>query len=75
MNFTATQSTLRTVTDTDPNFTIRDGFIVAKRAGFIVSDTCPTRYRQIITQCIMEGWLRPVATVRDTELFWEEFHK
>jgi len=75
MNITSTPSTLRTVTDDDPNFILRDGFIVAKRAGFVVTSDCPSRYHQIITHCISNGWLKPIATVKDSELFWEEFQK
>jgi len=45
------------------------------RAGFEISRSCPDQYKQIISQCIDNGWLKPVAYVKDCELFWEEFSK
>lgn len=72
---TTRQTTLRTVKQGDPKWLIVDGLVVAPRAGFEINQKCPREYKMIIAECIDKGWLKPVATVRDNELFWEEFHK
>ena len=50
---------------------LQDGMVIAPRAGFEISNSCPREYKMIIQKCINYGWLKPVATVRDNELFWE----
>ena len=75
MTFKINQSSLRTIKKGDPNFMLKDGFVITPRAGFDINQSCPKEYRMIILECINNGWLQPVATVKDTELFWEEFSK
>ncbi len=75
MTFKAERSNLRTIKKGDPKFMLTDGLIVAPRAGFEISQRCPDNYKSLIMECIEHGWLKPVATVKDTELFWEEFSK
>lgn len=74
MNFTTTQFCIRTIKQSDPKFNIIDGLVMAPRAGFEIDQTCPREYKIIITECINNGWLKPVAIVRDNELFWENFY-
>jgi hypothetical protein len=64
-------SSLRTIKQGDPKFMLQDGMVIAPRAGFEISNSCPREYKMIIQECINYGWLKPVATVRDNELFWE----
>ena len=75
MTFIARTSSIRTIRMGDPKFLIHDGLIMAPRAGFEISDKCPKEYKLIIDECLGNGWLKPVATIKDTELFWEEFQK
>jgi len=75
MKSTDTQSSLRTIKPGDPKWNIIDGMFVAPRAGFEINSACPYSYRQVINTCISNGWLKPVAIVKDSELFWEEFSK
>jgi hypothetical protein len=70
-----TQTSLRTIKPGEPKWLIRDGFLVSPRAGFEISNSCPYEYRMVIDECLRNGWLKPVATVKDNELFWEEFSK
>jgi hypothetical protein len=70
-----TQTCLRTIKPGDPKWNIIDGMFVAPRAGFEISLNCPKEYKMIISECINYGWLKPVAIVKDHELFWEEFSK
>ncbi len=61
MTFITKKSKLRTVKQGDPLFTINDGLVVANRAGFDISQSCPKEYRMIILECMNNGWLKPVA--------------
>lgn len=72
MKFTFHQSCIRTVKQGDPKFTIRDGLIITPRAGFEINQSCPREYKAIISECINNGWLKPVAHIRDNELLWDE---
>lgn len=73
--FKVTQTSIRTLKQGDPKFHIIDGLVMAPRAGFEVGSGCPKEYKQIISECIGRGWLRPIANVKDNELFWEELQK
>jgi hypothetical protein len=42
------------------------------RAAFEISQRCPENYTSLIQECIGHGWLRPVAYVKEKELFWEK---
>lgn len=65
------QSCIRTIKSSDPRFYIGDGIVTAPRAGFEISQTCPEEYRMIIMTALQYGYVKPVANIRDTELFWE----
>lgn len=75
MTFNVRESTVRTIRGGEKGFMLNDGVVVMPRAGFEISRSCPDSYKQIISQCIDNGWLKPVAYVKDAELFWEEFSK
>lgn len=75
MTFITKPSTLRTIRLGEPKFLICEGLVMAPRAGFEITNDCPREYKLIINTCLANGWLKPVATVKDNELFWEEFSK
>lgn len=70
MNAKFHQSRLRTVKPGDHGFVLRDNLVLGSRAGFEINQNCPREYKLIITECINNGWLKPVATVYDHELTW-----
>ena len=73
MTFKVKESTVRTIRRGERGFMLVDGSVAMPRAGFEISRSCPDQYKQIISQCIDNGWLKPVAYVKDSELFWEAF--
>ena len=75
MTYKTKTSSLRTIKMGEPKFLIGDGLVIAPRAGFEISNGCPREYRLIINECLANGWLKPVATIKDSELFWEELQK
>ena len=70
---TTRQTSLRTIKRDDPKFMLVDGMVTVPRAGFEISQRCPNEYKLILLDCIKNGWINPVATVKDNELFWESF--
>jgi len=67
--FVNTQSrNIRTIQQGDPKFMITDGIIMTPRAGFEINQQCPREYKMIISECINNGWLKPVAHVYGKEL-------
>lgn len=73
MTFNVQTSSIRTIRKGEKGFMLIDGMVVMPRAGFEISRSCPSSYKQIIAECIDNGWLKPVAYVKDHELFWESF--
>jgi hypothetical protein len=70
MNIKAHKSQIRTIKHTDSKFHITDGMMTAPRAGFEISVGCPYNYREIIQECIRQGWLKPVAHMTERELMF-----
>jgi hypothetical protein len=68
MKFVQQVSKIQTVRQEDPKFVIYDGLMQAPRAGFEISRGCPKEYTMIINECILKGWLKPVAHVYGKEL-------
>jgi hypothetical protein len=70
MSFNVCKSQIKTIKQSNPNFLIRDGFTIAPRAGFEISNSCPYEYLLIIDECLKNGWLKPVANVTEKELMF-----
>jgi len=68
MKYKVNKTSLVTLKANDPDFLLQDQFVVSPRAGFEIDNRCPYNYRQVITECIQNGWLKPVATVYDHEI-------
>jgi hypothetical protein len=68
MKITQKQSNIRTIRQGDPNFNLVDNYVVCPRAGFELSNTCPSEYKSIIIQALEYGYLKPVAHVYGKEL-------
>lgn len=52
-----------------------DGISLIPRAHFEISDNCPQKYMMMIETCLNNGWLKPVANMRDTEYTMELLQK
>ena len=62
---------IRTLREGDPMFHIMGNITMTPRAGFEISEGCPTEFQVIIRRAILSGWLKPVAYIRDDELMWD----
>jgi hypothetical protein len=59
---------IRTIRQGDAKFMLQDGLMICPRAGFEISEKCPTNYAKVLAECIEYGWLKPVAHVYGKEL-------
>ena len=71
MTFTAPDKTIKTIRKDDPDFIIINGIVMAPRAGFEISNDCPRQYKLMIMEAIKNGWLQPVAYMKESEYVWE----
>ena len=66
----------RALRQSDPDFTFSpNGITLVSRAAIEISQQCPGEHKWIIQQCIENGWIRPVAYMRDTEYTMELLQK
>lgn len=72
MGYVAERSNIRTLREDDPMFHIVGNITLTPRAGFEISKGCPTEYFSIIRRAINNGWIKPVAYMRDDELMWDK---
>ena len=60
----------------DADFTFSpNGVTLVPRASFEISNHCPRAYEMIIAKCINNGWIEPVAHMRDVEYTMELLRK
>lgn len=72
MMYTTTTDTIKTIRPNDSDFHIDNGLVMAPRAGFEISNKCPSQYKLMIMEAIKNGWLNPVAYMKDSEYIWEK---
>ena len=72
MSYTLHRSQIHTIRQEDPNFTIQDRLTIAPRAGFEISNDCPRQYKLMIMEATKNGWLQPVAYIKESEYMWEK---
>jgi hypothetical protein len=72
MTLTFPEKTFKKIKQGDKDFYMNDGIGITPRAAFEISQRCPDNYKSLIMECIGHGWLRPVAYVKEKELFWEK---
>ena len=66
----------KTLRQSDPDFTFSpDGIKLVPRASFEISEKCPSEYQKILYECWGNGWIKPVAHMRDTEYTMELLRK
>ena len=70
--FSVAKTKIKTIRPGDPDFTIVDGFMMADRAGFEISNNMPYEYKLIIYECLKNKWLKPIAYMKESEYVWEK---
>ena len=51
---------------------IDNGIVMAPRAAFEISNDCPRQYKLMIIEATKNGWLQPVAYMKESEYVWEK---
>ena len=72
MTFTTPDKIIKTIRKDDPNFYIDNGIVIAPRAGLEISNDCPRQYKSMIMEAIKNGWLMPIAYIKESEYVWEK---
>ena len=72
MTFTTPDKTIKTIRKDDPDFQIDNGIFMAPRAAFEISNDCPRQYKLMIMEAIKNGWLKPIAYMKESEYVWEQ---
>jgi len=75
MFLTETKSKIKTIRPGDPDWIIIDGLTISHRAGFEISQRCPSNYASILAECINQGWIKPIAYQPVHEEFMEKLTK
>ena len=70
--FTMLDTTIKTIRKDDSDFMIDNGIVMAPRAGFEISNHCPRQYKLMIMEAIKNGWLQPIAYMKESEFVWEK---
>lgn len=70
--FIINQYKVKTIKKDSPDFYFSAGITRSPRAGFEVMYECPDTYKRVIMECIQNGWLKPVAYMRDNEFAWDK---
>ena len=56
----------------DKGFKFISGLVEYPRAAILVTDECPARVRLELQQWVSNGWIAPIAYVREDEYMWEK---
>jgi len=64
--------TIKTIRKGNVDFLIQNGLTMTPRAGFEISNKCPSTYKLMIVEAINNGWLQPVAYMKESEYIWEK---
>jgi hypothetical protein len=63
---------VKRIQKSDDDFTFVHGHAVYSRASIEISAMCPSHMRMMIERAICDGYLKPVAYMKDTEYLWEK---
>ena len=72
MTYVFPDKVIKTIRKDDPDFHIVNGITMAPRAGFEISNECPRQYKLMIMEAINNGWLKPIAYMKESEYVWEQ---
>lgn len=70
--FNSPEVSIKIIRKDDDNFYIDNGIVQSPRAGFEISQECPDNYKLMLMTCIDNGWITPVAYMKESEYTWEK---
>ena len=72
MNLSVSNEKVLEIKQGDKGFKFTSGLVEYPRAAISVSNDCPARVRLELQQYVSNGWITPVAYVREDEYVWEK---
>jgi hypothetical protein len=73
IKYSESQVSVKTIKQGEPDFHFcHDGVTLTPRASLEISPVCPSHMRLMIERAIVDGYLRPVAHMREDEFMWEK---
>lgn len=73
INISNNEVTIKAIKQGDKDFYFsHDGITMTPRAGLEISQVCPSSMRSMIERAILDGYLRPIAYMREDEFMWEK---
>ena len=72
MNLSVSNEKVLEIKQGDKRFKFTSGLVEYPRAAILVTDECPARIRLELQQWVSNGWITPVAYVRENEYVWEK---
>ena len=67
---------IKTILPGDEGWFMRhDNMTLTPRAGIQITDACPYSYKLIMAQAFDEGWIKPIAYVKESDYAWEQLQK
>ena len=72
MNFSVNNEKVLEIKQGDKGFKFISGLVEYPRAAILVTDECPARVRLELQQWVSNGWIAPIAYVREDEYMWEK---
>ncbi len=75
MNFSVNNEKVLEIKQGDKGFKFTSGLVEYPRAAILVTDECPARVRLELQQWVSNGWIAPIAYVRESEYVWEKLQE
>jgi hypothetical protein len=72
MTFVSPEKQFKEIRPGDEMFHMIDGIKLVPRASFEIGEGCPEYFKTIIAKAYTEGWLIPVAYMKESEYVWEK---
>lgn len=68
--FTVQSDPIKIIKQGDPGFSFSSGATFCNRAGLEISNNCPIGYRDLISDAISRGWIKPFVVMKESEYMW-----
>ena len=72
MNLSVNNEKVLEIKQGDKGFKFVSGYVEYPRAAILVDDSCPASARLELQQWVSNGWILPVAYIRESEYVWEK---
>ena len=75
MNLLVNDEKVLEIKQGDKGFKFISGYVEYPRAAILVDDSCPARVRLELQQWVGNGWIMPVAYIKEKDFIWEKLQE